>query len=207
MDRITVDLQAVAELLRIVKPTEAELRLRQLVSTLTPDEFSARGDEIHRALKLFLPKRRQLLQGWLDEVYPPVPPELLSPSLGDDVDLSAIEEYLRTGYADLSERHIFQWSTFYRDFLGPSFLEYVSIASSLGQADDLLWVIHRETAAHANEIFKKGYQYTKVQASMHGAAVNKSLAGLQRFLELPIELYSAATSPSTVGSHAEALRR
>ena len=46
MDRISVELLAIAELIRTVKPTEAELRFRQLVATLSAHEMDLYIDEI-----------------------------------------------------------------------------------------------------------------------------------------------------------------
>lgn len=209
MDSVTRELASIEELIRTVKPEEAESRCRELISSLPLADLHDRAPEIRATVNVFLPKRKRRLFSWIDALLTDPVPEAVSviPSSPVKVlDLGEVESDLRDGYAELSERHIFQWSTFYRDFLRPRFDDYLDALVHLASPRDLLQIIQRETAAHAHEIFKKGYEYTRLQVSFQNLAVTKSLAGLQRFLELPIELYSAATTSSTVGARANALR-
>lgn len=106
--------------------------------------------------------------------------------------------------AELSERHIFQWTTFYRERLRPLFDAAVATERDVGGSAALAFELF---ADHSREIFGKGAAYLARTGATRTMALNKSLSGLQRFLELPVEFYAAAVSQTYEPRAAAALRR
>jgi hypothetical protein len=107
---------------------------------------------------------------------------------------------------DLSEHHIFQWSTFYRDWLAEDFEWFLDAMSSDPRYPELLEGIKAALAAHSYEIFQKGYRYQIGQGETKQYTLAKSLSGLQRFLDLPIEFYSAKLPSAALSGEARRLR-
>jgi hypothetical protein len=93
---------------------------------------------------------------------------------------AALREELRL----LSEQHIFQWGTYYRDMVGRLF-EYLFVATPPGE---FIAVAREEISRHTTEVFTKGYRF--VSQRPNSDPVSKSLGGLQGFLALPVETYS-----------------
>lgn len=91
----------------------------------------------------------------------------------------------------LSERHIYQWSTFYRDWLTDDFDWLLTAMERYRRPSELLERVRLAMAAHSREIFQKGYRYVTTQEDGHEYAVTKSLNGLKRFLDLAVEFYSS----------------
>ena len=93
---------------------------------------------------------------------------------------------------ELSNHHVFQWATFYRDTLSEyfdSFLEYLYTAD---RPKLLLNLVKSALSHHAREIYGKDYTHVTASDSSDAEhAVIKSMTALQRFLDLPIEFYSA----------------
>lgn len=117
--------------------------------------------------------------------------------------LKAFRSSLHSRLHQLSDQHIFQWSTFYRDYFGGDLFPSLLSAASHAPEDlpGLAEVIADEISQHSIDIFQKGYSFTAaMKVGGHQYAINKSVAGLQRFLELPLELYSGAlrSVPSSV---------
>jgi hypothetical protein len=106
-----------------------------------------------------------------------------------DVDdrVSGLEDALE----ELSVKHIFQWQTLYRDWLSEDFDWFLDALASYVRFPQALEKIHDALAAHSEEIFYKGRRHQLGQGETQEYAVEKSLKGLQSFLELPIEFYSA----------------
>ncbi|MFD1146049.1 hypothetical protein [Saccharothrix hoggarensis] len=93
---------------------------------------------------------------------------------------------------DLGRRHIFQWATFYRDTLSQYFEAFLPELESGDKPGLWLNLVKAGLSHHATDIFQRGYRY-QMGHNTAGAhyAITKSLAGLQRFLDLPLEFYSA----------------
>ena len=104
----------------------------------------------------------------------------------------------------LRERHIFQWSTFYRDCFD-EFLNRVLDDLVADPAHDSTAPITELLANHTQAIFSQGYEF---QSSQHGHehAVRKSLSGLSRFLELQLDFYTARSSSAEDYRSAAGLR-
>jgi hypothetical protein len=108
---------------------------------------------------------------------------------------------------ELSKFHIFQWATFYRDVLSEyfdSFLDYLGETDKPNQVR-LLGLVESALSAHTKDIFKKGYDHTVRNVSTD--AIAKSLAGLQRFLDLLLEFYSTKLSEAHANHEALPLRQ
>lgn len=104
---------------------------------------------------------------------------------------------------DLAHHHIFQWATFYRDTLSEYFDEFLEQLSSSAEPESWLNLMTASLSHHATEIFQQGYSYqTQHHYATSHYAITKSLTGLQRFLDLPLEFYSArlAEAQNTAGS-------
>ena len=115
----------------------------------------------------------------------------------------AIDE-LKADLKELGDYHIFQWSTFYRDRLGIFFASFIdeSEGADLRLAAESVRHLLRD---HTRDTFHKGYFHvTRFDTDAH--AISKSLSGLQRFLDLPLEFYSARLSLELRRHDALALR-
>jgi hypothetical protein len=69
---------------------------------------------------------------------------------------------------------------------------------------DILSVSRQETAAHAEEIFRKGYDFTASRDSRE--AINKSVSGLQTFLSLVVSVYGDKAGRTILKREAQTLR-
>ncbi|MFJ8392117.1 hypothetical protein [Streptomyces sp. NPDC094144] len=143
--------------------------------------------------RAFLRKRRNTLLARLDERLHGPPPSALSeikdPAQAGDAAEDWLEEFL-SALQDLSDRHIFQWSTYYRNRLAEDFTSFLDRLAGPEEARALLPKIALALSEHAQDIFQKGFNYQVGQGESELYALMKSLNGLQRFFDLPIEFYS-----------------
>ena len=106
---------------------------------------------------------------------------------------------------ELRQRHIFQWSTFYRDcltkHLGFFFAEMRDLSPN-DSGDALAGPLEE----HARNVFTSGYDYACEKGHGHDDAVRKAVNGLSRFLALPLEFYTARSSSVSDLKSAFALR-
>ena len=206
MSNIDTVLEEVAELNATVRPADAEQRLHSLMSSLGDSELREREDDLRRAITQFLPKRRRRLTALLDglvETVPNAPVAGPAQAPDSDVDIEPLGAFFVDRLNELSQHHIFQWSTFYRDSLSRSFDQFLEAAHRTRYTSSIWALIRLELAKHAQEIFQKGYYHLTSRGSeLPQYAVTKSLNGLQRFLDLPIEFYS--TNLPTIRSTADA---
>lgn len=210
MDSIRPELEAIRELIRTVQLADAEKRCQALISALPVEGIREWEVELRDTINRFLPKRRKALVAFLDAALAGRTNSAVGKSKAlilSDADLGTLEAQLRTDLADLSRYHIFQWSSFYRDVLVPHFRTLVEAGDIPTNLTALVKIVHREFASHAHDIFSKGYQYLRNQNMPDDAAVLKSVSGLQRFLEIPIEFYSTSVTATTRGVRAISLRR
>jgi hypothetical protein len=194
IDQILGDVE---RLVQTVKPREAEEKLRSLISTMGDEELKMWEADLRLTIDRFLPKRRKSLTLVLDRrlasdgASPPTL-KLGSQEPKQESPLGPLQMAFAEELQDLSEHHIFQWSTFYRDTLSLYFDRFLTTATDASQRDDALRVMRELLSNHSQEIFEKGFRYLSSQArEVRQYAVTKSTNGLQRFLDLPIEFYSA----------------
>lgn len=104
----------------------------------------------------------------------------------------------------LHERHIYQWSTFYRDCLTQYFDLFLEEMIHLSP-DDECKALSDPLAEHSRNIFSQGYEYVRSNRR-HSNPIEKSINGLSKFLELPIAFYSMRLSSVSDYRSAFALR-
>jgi hypothetical protein len=108
----------------------------------------------------------------------------------------------------LSKIHIFQWATFYRDTLSEYFDGFLEYLYSAERPNPLLNLVRSALGLHAREIYGKGFAYVMTHnPSDSHYAITKSLTGLQRFLDLPLEFYSARLADARDNRGAVRLRQ
>lgn len=203
-------LDEVDQLLSAVKPDEAEGALALLIGQLGPDELRVWEADLRKSIEAFLPKRRRRLTEMLTAALstsqlPPVAAKGTASAIS--ADMRGVLDHFRNDLADLSDYHIFQWSTWYRDSFAQfsdDFLEatHRGLSSNPVPSD----VVRDLVADHAVEIFTKGYDHTTHRGDQSLALI-KARGGLQRFLDIPIEYYSAALARGPIASEAVALRK
>ena len=192
---------------------DPERKLEALIGEMDSDQLSEWRPEIEESIGKFWPKRRKNLSEILERKTAKVDPrkasdrkDLSTPSTRRTPARTRVAEPdpdlatdFRRALDELRERHIFQWSTFYRDCLAehlPRFLREMDRAPSGVAARSLSELL----ADHTRDTFLKGYEFTR-GAHGHDEAVRKSLNGLSRFLALPLDFYSVRSSaPSDPGS-------
>lgn len=188
-----------------------ERKLRTLIEAMGTRELAVWEVDLRRLFDRFQKKKRRSLNALLEERLASLRPR----ESGADTEVAEVrtspslqhlETALRNDLQELEEDHVFQWSTFYRDWLLEHFESFLRVAEP--EAEEAAALFFREISSHSTQIFTKGYQYVSGQVGMfQQPAVTKSLAGLQRFLELPIEFYAAVASEVATTSEARCLRR
>ena len=105
---------------------------------------------------------------------------------------------MSTDLEELANYHIFQRATFYRDTLSQYFDAFLlEVIESGDRPDQWLNLMKAGLSHHACEIFTRGFQYqTGHNRATDNYAITKSLTGLQMFLDLPLEFYSARLAES-----------
>ncbi|WP_406383983.1 hypothetical protein OHU25_41020 [Streptomyces sp. NBC_00117] len=194
MSTVDAALRDIEGLCRAVKPDQAQDLANGLIESLPVHDLEEREAQIRTVFtRAFLKKRRNALLFRLDEkLHGPPPsaapePEELAQVEGPVEDW--LEEFLEA-LQYLSDRHIFQWSTYYRNRLAEDFTSFLDRLTAPEAARTLLPEIALALSGHAQDIFQKGFNYQIGQGESEQGALMKSLNGLQRFFDLPIEFYS-----------------
>jgi hypothetical protein len=195
MTTVDAALRKIEELCRAVKPDQAQHLANGLIESLPVHDLEMWETRIRTVFtRAFLKKRRNALLAEIDEkLYGPPPstttdPE--NPAQTEDAEEDWLEEFL-AALQDLSDRHIFQWSTYYRNRLAEDFTSFLDRLAAPEEARTLLPKITLALSGHAQDIFQKGFNYQIGQGESEHYALMKSLNGLQRFFDLPIEFYSS----------------
>ena len=182
-----------------------ERLLKDLIGQMGPSELSDWRPDIVRIVNDFQKKRRRNLLKILDdrnregsgsgrsEASNAKVPEFRSVS-----PTSTLVTEFRNALDELRERHIFQWSTFYRDCLELYFGRFLD-AMEYPSPNDLLTALTEPLADHTLSVFSQGYDYVRRNHDRRAgisrkAAISKSLGGLSQFLAVPLDYYSAQAS-------------
>ncbi|MCD7439455.1 hypothetical protein K4B79_14585 [Streptomyces lincolnensis] len=207
MSGVDAALQQIVRLCREVKPAEAQALATELVEGLAAAELEAREPQLRTAFELaFLKKRKSALLALLDEkLHGPAPKSVAAPQVLAQAEGNWLEEF-EAALQDLSDRHIFQWSTYYRDRLAEDFTSFLDRMMDPEEAKTLLPKIFSALSRHADDIFQRGFNYQIRQGESEQYGLMKSLNGLQRFLDLPIEFYSTRLQAATDLDSARRLR-
>jgi hypothetical protein len=196
MQSLEQQLDEIETLVAKIRINEAEDKLRGLLFAVGIDELKVWEPDILKTIERFHHKRKKALLQELEHRLHPVStstsqPAASVPPFSAERFRSELHERLKT----LSEYHIFQWPTFYRDLVSQIYLRFIQSLHSLDDVHAAANIAQEEFELHSFEIYTKGYQYLSEQTRTPlTRAVSKSLSGLQRFLDLPIELYSASAS-------------
>lgn len=222
----------ICELIRTVRPADAETALDELFETLGPSDIRVWQQELESTINLFTPKRRRQLMarlqvfldtsrggeselttipaqdtGWNDhDVRPSSPPGASSPvaailSSSENTYIRELESTLR----ELSDRHLFQWSTYYRSALTSRMGAFFELSQQSPPTPHFLARVRETFANHAREIYGKGYAFSMPRDG-RAEAVAKSYSGLTRFLDLAVEYYSTRLPQATASLSGSALR-
>ena len=193
-----------------------ERKLTELIHQMGSEEFSEWRPEIEKLIRQFLPKRRRNLSGVLESktgngapgrapdanlqpTESPPPARIHAPAPNQ-----ALAADFQKALDALRERHIFQWSTFYRDCLAEYLGRFLDEMRSVPPADGGR-ALSAPLAGHTQDAFSQGYGFARGKHG-HEEAVRKSLNGLSRFLALPLDFYSVRSSASSDHESASALR-
>ncbi|MGN9769073.1 hypothetical protein ACTMS2_28355 [Micromonospora sp. SD12] len=220
----------------ISQPGPAQEHMTRLMDSVQQEQLKALEPSFRDAIEAFLPKRRRHLVEYLEKKLtapkPPHPPAPARPPTPATVfrrivaaapapQIPAVRSAMRpvtqaeiddrlAGLEDalheLSEKHIFQWQTLYRDWLSEDFDWFLDALASYVRYPQVLEKIHEALMAHSAEIFEKGRRHQINQGETEQFAIEKSLKGLQSFLDLPIEFYSARLSTAADTKQATRLR-
>ncbi len=178
---------------------EPERMLMDLIAQMGPSERADWRPDIVRIADEFQKKRRRNVMDLLDngeisgidlhgrESCAAAPLESASVA---EVKKRLIE--FRQALDDLGERHIFQWSTFYRDCFDAHLDRFLPSMGSTSP-DGVVEAVTESLAAHTFSIFRQGYDHV-LQNRGHGVAISKSIAGLSQFLAVLLDYYSARAS-------------
>ena len=188
---------------------EPERLLAELIGQMGPVELSDWRPDILKMADQFQKKRRRNLR------------ELIEKALQSSTDRSemAVNDSpvtytipleskivgdFRQALDELRERHIYQWSTFYRDCLAQHFELFLEEMKHLSSGDPCR-ALSDPLAKHSLDIFSQGYEYIRSNRR-HSDPIEKSINGLSKFLELPLDFYSVRLSSVSDYHSAFALR-
>ncbi|CAG9243712.1 hypothetical protein [Paraburkholderia caribensis] len=108
-----------------------------------------------------------------------------------------------TRFDELRDRHIFQWATYYRDTLmfifGDTRQKLVASTEWHQQIED----VGRVAAAHATDIFDRGFRFQTEHGLSAEVAEIKSVSGLLKFLYLVISIFMDQRESVTNAKDAE----
>ncbi|SCK08964.1 hypothetical protein VAR608DRAFT_0298 [Variovorax sp. HW608] len=172
-------------------------------------------DPIKEIIGRFMPKKRRLLSEELDgrlrrsgKVAGTDTESDTSSHPAHPIRLQHFVASLDSRFAELSEWHIFQWSTYYRDELKVIAAGTVELLLSNNDPEAAFDAVGWAIQTHSSEIFSKGFDRVMSQGrATQEAAVAKALGGLRSFLALPVEIYAEDSSRITEPKGCRALRR
>ena len=175
---------------------QPEKMLLELMRDMRKETLSEWRPTLEPVIDRFQPKRRRLLREALDARIRGRPAEVREPTANSVYEASPpVEETdneaeFREELGELSRTHIFQWATSYRDCLFRHFDQYLSRMETEADASAEA-AVRRCLAEHSHEVFAKGYGHERdTKDTTHSAAVQKSVGGLVRFLDLPLDYYA-----------------
>lgn len=189
--------------------------LAGLLRTLPYEELSLARPDIEGLVNRFLPKRRRDLLSALERRLHGGRVELSGahvptgtyrsggtrsrgvsqPLIAHDPAARGLDYSVRLN--TLRDKHIFQWSTAYRETINYIFKDMVAAGDTLEQFDSRTKELAALLEQHATDIFQRGFNYiTGTQGAAIDVALAKSIGGLQRFVFLVIDAYSASNVTS-----------
>ena len=192
--------------------------LEDLIGQMDSAELSEWRSEIEGSIRQFQWKRRRDLSKILESktgngdsgrvTAPATPSKYSLPTALDETRVPAPAPTLAADFQsaldELRERHIFQWSTFYRDCLDEHLGRFLDDMRRVPPGDDGR-SLSAPLADHTRDAFSQGYRFARDKHN-HDEALRKSLNGLSRFLALLLDFYSVRLSASSNYESDSALR-
>jgi len=175
-------LERVCELNRIVKPADAAETMRGVLLNSRIEDVLEMEQRIRQSIESFLPKRRTSLKKLLAQ-------QLANSKVPESMDIIRFHEETRSALKTLSEEHIFQWPTFYRQVVSRTYLDALNLGRRGASEKDICRYLRDAFDDHSLEIFQKGYQHVLRKSMPFGVVLVKSISGLRRFTDLCLEYY------------------
>ena len=193
-------LKEIEQELRLGHAERPQKMLKQLMRDMRKETLSEWKPTLEPVIDRFQPKRKQELREFLDARIKGLPAEVREPASSVVYEARPVvgkpdgEGEFREELRELSRRHIFQWATSYRDCLFRHFDQYL-LRLEKGADASADSAVRRYLSEHSHEIFAKGYGHEReTRDNTHYAAVQKSVGGLARFLDLPLDYYAIRAS-------------
>lgn len=205
-------LKKVEDLLAIGRGEEPEELLTALVRRMGDGTLSSWRADLLQLIDRFQPKRKARLLQLLDQKTMSTPllardPVEAAYATDPGVEILPEEDAFRDQLANLADQHIFQWTSHYRDVLTNHFDRYFAQLRSKPAAKHYAESVRLLLRDHASDIFSRGYGYQMEQMGQSPlVAMKKSIGGLSRFLDLPLEYYLERSSDASDRDSALALR-
>ena len=185
--------------LRLGHGEQPQRMLKALMLDMRRETLAEWKPTLEPIIDRFQTKRRGELQEFLDARIRGRPAGVREPTASTIYEVSPTIEQIdqeiefREELGELSRKHIFQWTTSYRDCLFRHFDRHLSRVER--EPDASVGAIRRHLSEHSHEIFAKGYGHERdTKHTPHFGAVQKSVGGLARFLDLALDYYSTRAS-------------
>ena len=206
---IEATLSKVEQELALGHAEEPEGILTELVIHMRRDTVLQWRSDLRDVAERFQPKRRKRLLNLIERRAAGKMAAVRESAVAEGYRAPPVandDPEFRQELRELGERHIFQWSTHYRDCLNRHFDLYLRrLESNLDEGT--VAPMKRSLSEHSRDIFAKGYDHVvDTKHLTHSGAIWKSVAGLGRFLDLPLDYYSALASVTYEGTSILALR-
>jgi hypothetical protein len=191
------------------KLSQAQQQLNSLIIDLGPTGAETWLPDIEATIALFFKKRRKELNATLEGVRQKDRTGKQQTDNSAEAtarDLEQFLSHLQDDLDELSKLHIFQWPTYYRDWVGVTIDKLIDMPVTTGQK--ALDAFQEQILNHSTHIFEKGFKFkVHEQKRAEEAAHATALSGVQRFADLAIEHYSGGAIKESKGSRRVALRK
>jgi len=176
---------------------EASTQLSALIRTLPRQELVLASHAIRHEIDRLLKRRRRDLLLELDTRLSTIVQEVNTYGDGKSEQSPSpsaltiqpfnvrVQERLR----DLARNHIFKWSPHYRDALGFMVDSALNDLPNSDFVDSEISAISEHFAAHAKDIFSRGFAFQIGRGLEPAIAEIKSVSGLQAFLDLAVSIF------------------
>lgn len=187
---------AISGLIQANLVSQASVEMTKLIRDLGPQELVLASHDIRELIHGFRNQRRRGLMEELDGRLGNVtsaPKVIDGTTVRSPVSPASTEHLLSTRVdamlLDLANNHIFKWFPHYRDVLRFIVDSALNEFPESGSIEAELTSISDHFAAHAKEIFGRGYAFQIWRGLAPTVAELKSISGLQAFLDMVVSVY------------------
>lgn len=168
---------------------QADELFRRIVLTANRETLTLLSHDLKEVLVTFEKKRRRALTDLLESV-------LSGRKINSSAHVNQVAEataaVLEGRYSgrlnELRDKHIFQWTTFYRDNIAYIYKDAIGSMSTVDTDLDVEDIVQSLFSEHSKDIFQRGYAHVRDRELAEEIAVTKSLRGLQQFIYLIMTL-------------------